>query len=84
MDDPSRLCELHRLDDLDRLSDVEAVLQAHGIDTDIQDESGGWSLRPHRGSLLMVRCRDLIYARWVAYEAGLDTWPDDTATAENG
>ena len=33
-------------------------------------------------SRLMVPCKDLVYARWVAYAAGLDTWPEEPSTGE--
>ncbi len=80
MDDPFKMCELTRLDDVDRLSEVGSVLEARGIETDIWPEKrkGPWLLPwSSRTSCLMVRCRDVVYARWVASEAGLDTWPDD-------
>jgi hypothetical protein len=77
MDDANELCELHRLDDYEVLSDVVLVLEAKGIDADVWPEKGmrsvPWASRSWR---LMVRCRDLVYARWVAAAAGLDTWPD--------
>jgi hypothetical protein len=78
LDDPHELCELHRLDDIERLSDVEQFLEARGIETDIWRESSGWRpLGASRTSRLMVRCRDLVYARWIAHAAGLDTWPEE-------
>lgn len=77
MDDPNELCELHRLDDYEVLSDVALILEARGIDADVWPEKGmravPWASRSSR---LMVRCRDLVYARWVSAAAGLDTWPD--------
>jgi hypothetical protein len=77
MDDPHGLCELHRLDDIERLYEVERALQAHGIETDIWGVSrAGRFAASSRMSRLMVRCRDLVYARWVAYAAGLDAWPE--------
>ncbi len=77
MNDPNKLCELHRLDDYEVLSDVALLLEARGIDADVWPEkarrSAPWASRSSR---LMVRCRDLVYARWVAAAAGLDTWPE--------
>jgi hypothetical protein len=76
VDDPYAVCELCRLEDLDRLSEVEWLLESRGIEADIWPETGKravpWAARSSR---LMVRCRDLVYARWVAAAAGLDTWP---------
>ena len=76
MDDPYEVCELCRLDDLDLLTDVELLLEARGIAADI------WPAEKRRavpwaspGSRLMVRCKDLVYARWVSSAAGVDTWP---------
>jgi hypothetical protein len=76
-----RLCELHRLADAGALSDVAHALELHGIEADV------WAVRAHRLTpwaagawRLMVRCRDVVYARWVAADAGLDTWPDDEAS----
>ena len=79
MDERFELCELHRLVDIKRLSEVVDALEARGIETDIWDKSGGLSFGVHPGSSLMVRCADLVYARWVAFSAGLDTWPEEPA-----
>lgn len=78
MNDQAKLCELCRLDDFARLSAVERLLQARGIDTDVWPERGGgrWPLASAT-SRLMVYCRDLIYARWIAFEAGVDAWPQE-------
>ena len=83
MEDRRKICELHRLGDVRRLYGVELALQARGIETDIWGGRGG--LRNWRGSgmsRLMVPCKDLVYARWVAHAAGLDTWPEETSTGE--
>ena len=85
MDDQNGICELHRLDNVERLSEVERALEARGVQADIWGDSGVW--RPFRGrrqSRLMVRCRDLVYARWVAMAFGLDAWPaeEDVAAGE--
>ena len=82
MDDPYEMCELHRLDDLERLSEVEWLLEARGIETDIQEKRRRGAPWASRGLRLMVRCRDLTYARWVAYAAGLDTWPQEPGEGE--
>ena len=41
--------------------------------------AGGRRLTPWSADVwrLMVRCRDVVYARWIAAGAGLDTWPDE-------
>ncbi len=76
MDDPRQICELCRLDDYERLDDVRRRLEARGIEADVWPErryrSTPWASRTSR---LMVRCRDLVYARWIAYGAGVDPWP---------
>lgn len=81
MGEPYELCELHRLRDLDRLSEVVDALEARGIDTDVWDKSGSLRLGVHPGSSVMVRCSDLVYARWIAYSVGVDTWQDAPADA---
>jgi hypothetical protein len=74
------ICELHRLDDAAALGDVVRRLEAHGIEADLWAVRGSiltpWAERAWR---LMVRCRDVVYARWIAAGAGLDTWPDEDA-----
>ena len=85
METPRKICELHRLDDLKLLYGVELALQARGIETDVWGEPGGlYSGRGSGKSRLMVPCKDLVYARWVAYAAGLDTWPEEPGTDEGG
>ena len=73
-----RPCELARLNDPDRLYDVQRALVARGIEAEVWDAEGG--ARRRRGVApelrLMVRRQDLVYARWVAHAAGLDTWRD--------
>ena len=84
MNDRNELCELHRLDDQQVLSDVALLLEARGIDADVWPETARRSVPwASRSSRLMVRCRDLVYARWVAAAAGLDTWPE-ASPAEDG
>jgi hypothetical protein len=77
MNDPNELCELHRLDDYEVLSDVALMLEDRGIEADVWPEKARRSVPwASRSSRLMIRCRDLVYARWVAAAAGLDTWPE--------
>ena len=83
MDDRNSLCELHRLADLDQLSELERALASRGIEADIWGDARAWSsFRGSRESRLMVRCRDLVYARWVAAGLGLDTWPEEEGAGE--
>jgi hypothetical protein len=80
-----RPCELARLNDSDRLYDVQRALAARGIEAEVWDLEGGARRRKGDapGLRLMVRREDLVYARWVAHAAGLDTWgeapPDEEA-----
>jgi hypothetical protein len=71
-----RPCELARLNDPDRLYDVQRALAARGIEAEVWDLEGG--ARRRKGIApylrLMVRRQDLVYARWVAHAAGLDAW----------
>jgi hypothetical protein len=80
MDDAYQLCELYRHADYATLSDVAQILEARGIEADVWPEKARRSVPwASRVSRLMVRCRDLVYARWVAASAGLDTWPESEA-----
>jgi hypothetical protein len=71
----NEVCELCRLGDYERLSELRRLLEARGIEADVWPErrrrAVPWASRSSR---LMVRCRDLVYARWVASAAGLDLW----------
>ena len=77
------LCELHRLDDASALGAAAAALESRGIEADVWPagtrRSTPWAADAWR---LMVRCRDVVYARWIAAAAGLDTWPDEEGTGE--
>ena len=52
---------------------------ARGIDAEVWDEAPGFrTSAPGTPRLrLMVPERRLVYARWIAHAAGLDTWPDE-------
>jgi hypothetical protein len=71
------LCELIRLDDAAALGDAARALEAHGIEAAVWPDGHNrltpWSATVWR---LMIHCRDVVYARWVAAAAGLETWPD--------
>ena len=73
-----RPCELTRLNDPDRLYEVQRALTARGVEAEVWDVERG--ARRRKGVALelrlMVRRQDLVYARWVAHAAGLDTWRD--------
>ena len=62
-----KICELHRLDDASALGDVAAALELRGIEADVWPV-GAQRLTPWAADAwrLMVRCRDVVYARWVA------------------
>lgn len=73
------LCELCHGADLAQLFDVRQALAARRIAAQVWgDWAGRGGVRPHE-MRVMVERRDLVYARWVAYAAGVDTWPDDDA-----
>ena len=77
-------CELTRLSDPDRLYEVQRALAARGVEAEVWDAEGGG--RRRRGAVapelrLMVRRQDVVYARWVAHAAGLDTWRDEPEEA---
>jgi hypothetical protein len=75
MDYPNEVCELCRLDDFERLSGVKRLLESRGIEADVWPEKSRRAVPwASRSSRLMVYCRDLVYARWVASAAGLDLW----------
>jgi hypothetical protein len=64
---------------------VEHVLEARGIEADIWRTPRLLRSLGGRGrARLMVRCKDLVYARWIAYAAGLDTWPQEPEAGEEG
>lgn len=77
MDDEKGFCELQHLDDASALADVAHALEARGIEADVwplhRTRVIPWASRTWR---LMVRCTDVVSARWVAAGAGVDTWPD--------
>jgi hypothetical protein len=76
-------CELVRLNDLERLYDVKRALETRGVDAEVWGNwSGSWRCSGSGELRLMVRQRDLVYARWVACAAGVDTWPDETGDDE--
>lgn len=71
----NEVCELCRLDDFERLSELRRLLEARGLEADVWPEKSRRAVPwASRSSRLMVRCRDLVYARWVASAAGLDLW----------
>ena len=76
----SRVCVLVTLNDLERLYAVKHALEARGIEVLV---SGGPASRllnmASSTPRLLVRERDLVYARWVAHAAGVDALPDDEA-----
>jgi hypothetical protein len=79
-----RLCGLVCMQDLVRLHRVHSALASRGIDALPADRSVcPW--RAARGfgpPRILVRPRDLMYARRVVYAAGVDTWPGDPSEHE--
>jgi hypothetical protein len=78
--------ELARLSDHDQIYEVQRALVARNIEAEVWDETPGARRRP-RGTprlRLMVPERYLVYARWVAHAAGLDTWPDEQTADDTG
>ncbi|HUK76312.1 MAG TPA: hypothetical protein VL117_01785 [Thermoleophilia bacterium] len=78
--------ELARLSDHDQIYEVQRALVARDIEAEVWDEAPGIKRRPRGPSRLrlMVPQRYLVYARWVAHAAGLDTWPDDQTAEDRG
>ena len=72
------MCEVVRLDDMGRLWDVKRSLEERGVYAEVRDDLFGGRLRMRDRAIprLVVRERDLVYARWVVYAAGIDPWPD--------
>ncbi len=73
------LCEVISVEKLGRLYEIKEALEKRGIYVEIRRDVAGnvRRVRDHRAPRLMVRERDLVYARWIAYAAGLDPWTDD-------
>jgi hypothetical protein len=70
------LCELFRSTDIERAFDVRQALVARGLDAQVW---GGWGCGRGCGGdeiRVMIERRDLVYARWIAWGVGVDTWPD--------
>jgi hypothetical protein len=77
------LCSLISSDDLHLLYRVKHALEARGMEAFVMDDLStiadpGEPMTPR----LLVRGRDLVYARWVAYAVGVDAWPDDPGEPE--
>jgi hypothetical protein len=80
-----RMCELLSLEDIEQLYDIKDALESRGVYAEVQGiQAGGWRRAKARAvQRLVVRQRDLVYARWVAAAAGIDTWPDDADEARD-
>jgi len=77
--------ELARLNDQDQIYEVQRALVARGIAAEVWEESPRLRRRTKTRSRLrlMVPERRLVYARWIAHAAGLDTWPDETNRSDD-
>ena len=75
--------ELARLNDHERIYEVQRALIARDVEAEVWDETPGIRRRSKTTPRLrlMVPGHKLVYARWVAHAAGLDTWPDVERTA---
>jgi len=78
--------ELARLSDHDQIYEVQRALVARDIEAEVWDETPAVRRRIRGPSRLrlMVPERYLVYARWVAHAAGLDTWPDEQTAEDAG
>jgi len=73
------LCELSRAVDFELLDRVAKALEARDIGSDFRGRPGIWRTARRSGkAALVVPCKDLVYARWVAFSAGVNTWPDES------
>jgi hypothetical protein len=76
-DNQAALCALISSEDLSLVYRVKHALEAHGMEAFIMgDPTIIARQRKPTTPRLMVRRRDLVYARWVAYAVGVDAWPD--------
>jgi hypothetical protein len=81
----NELCELYRANDFELLYRVAKALEGRGIGSDVRGRPGIWRAARSSGkSALVVPCKDLVYARWVAFSAGLNTWPEESIASESG
>jgi hypothetical protein len=84
VDDEKQVCELQRLDDASALADVAHALEARGIPADVRPLRRTrvipWASRTWK---LMVRCPDVVHARWVAAAAGVDPWREGGPRSED-
>ena len=73
-----RMCEVTRLNELGRLYSIKRALEERGVYAEVREDVFGGRLRIRDRSTprLVVRERDLVYARWVVYAAGVDPWPE--------
>lgn len=70
--------ELARLESLERTYDLKCALSARGLEARVVDgRSVGWLGASHITYSVVVRSRDLVYARWIADSIGIDAWPDE-------
>jgi hypothetical protein len=72
-----RLCEVIRLQGLERLYGLKHALERRGVAAEVWHDGSGGLRRSTAGPTylrLMVWERDVVYARWVLSSAGLDPW----------
>jgi hypothetical protein len=79
------LCELVRLGDIEQIYDVKQALEARGVVAEVWGNwTGSWHDLGSHKLRLMVRRQDVVYARWIAYAAGVDVWPDGPDEGSDG
>lgn len=75
-DRQTALCALVCSEDLSLVYRLKRALDARGLEAFVMgDPSAGARPGQFATRRLMVRTRDLAYARWVASAAGEDAWP---------
>jgi hypothetical protein len=76
-DERTALCALVGGDDLELMYRVVHALEARGVEAFVMGDPAisARSRKPTTPSVV-VRRRDLVYARWVAWAAGVDAWPE--------
>jgi hypothetical protein len=68
--------ELARLESLERAYDLKCALSARGLQALVADRrSGAWCGAGQTTHIVVIRQRDLVYARWIADSIGIDAWP---------
>ena len=72
------VCEIWRSGDVETIYRVREALQARGLQAEVLGAAGRTprSLPSWHELRLMVPERDVVYARWITAQAGVDCWPE--------